>query len=824
MRYIKKYWYILLIIIICIIRFLFSYKLPSFYLENLLYDDKLMVSYLSSLLNHNYLGNYSEYTLIKGIIFPLVMFYAKKLKISFSIFFTILFISSSLFFINSLKKIIKNKLFLLIIFIFIVWNPITYSSELFQRLYTNSIIITELLIFLGLLINILTNKNNNIFINILFGFISAIMLLTRNDNIWIFVILGILFFIKIHKKVNIKNIIYNLVPIFIVILIFNIFSYINYNAYGIYSYNELEFSNFKKVYNKVLQIKNKDKKDKVSIPRSTLYKLGKYTKSFDFTEVEIDRYYFSNDKEFDNGNSLWVFRRMIYKKMDFKNAKEANDYFYNLNKELDKAFKNGKLKRGVSFFSVFINPPTNNEIKQIPKDTIKAILYTSFYDNVKTASVKDLRSQQMPLYDFNINSYAITYRDYRHAEELVKDNQMVYEIIRLIYKYLTIVLSIPMLFVYLKNIKKKDSLNILIHLIVLIYIMVIMGVVYTHVTAFHAIRYRYLAIIYIVQSLFILLNIYRIYLNKKEKNCVVEQDYIISGTSTKRLKKVSVIIPAYNEERVIATTIKDIKKVMKKEKFSKLSEIIVINDGSIDNTETIAKRAGAKIINNPQNMGYGFSLKKGIQAAKNNIIVTLDADGTYPFSYVPKMLKIKEEYGFDLVIGARTGKYYRESFLKMILRKILKTLVEFVSGKKIKDINSGLRVFDKKTVINYFPRLCNTFSFSTSQTLAYLMNSHFVCYVDIPYNKRVGKTKVKLLRDSLKSLQYILESCIYYNPIKIFSLLSIICIILSFIGFFFSHFFNINAGYILGIGGILLSIVIFSLGLLAVLLKQIMDK
>ena len=286
---------------------------------------------------------------------------------------------------------------------------------------------------------------------------------------------------------------------------------------------------------------------------------------------------------------------------------------------------------------------------------------------------------------------------------------------------------------------------------------------------------------------------------------------------------ISVVIPAYNEENSIGNTIREIKRVMKKNKIDKNSEIIVVNDGSTDNTAKVAEKFGAIVINNPSNQGYGFSLKRGIKESKNETIVITDADLTYPFDKVPEMLKIKEK-GFDLVVGARTGKYYKQSIFKSILRRLMKMLVEFVSGKKIKDINSGLRVFDKSLVIKYFPRLCDTFSFTTSQTLAYLMNNHFVYYIDIPYNKRVGKSKIKLFRDTLKSLKYILESCVYYNPLKIFTLLSVICVILSIIGFIFSHFMNIRAGYILGIGGLLVSIVVFSIGLLAVILKQIMDK
>ena len=286
---------------------------------------------------------------------------------------------------------------------------------------------------------------------------------------------------------------------------------------------------------------------------------------------------------------------------------------------------------------------------------------------------------------------------------------------------------------------------------------------------------------------------------------------------------VSVIIPAYNEEEAIGKVIDEIIKVLQENNIYENSEIIVVNDGSTDSTRDRAVEKGIVVLDNPQNIGYGYSLKKGIENARNETIVITDADLTYPFSYVTEMLKIKEQ-GYDLIVGARTGKYYKESMFKNILRKILKKIVEFVSGKKVKDINSGLRVFDKSTVMKYFPRLCNTFSFTTSQTLAYLMNDLIVYYLDIPYSKRCGKTKIHLLKDSIKSMRYILEAGIYYNPLKIFTFLTMICITLAIIGFIFSHFMGIHAGYILGIGGLLISIVTFSLGILATLLKQIMDK
>ena len=140
---------------------------------------------------------------------------------------------------------------------------------------------------------------------------------------------------------------------------------------------------------------------------------------------------------------------------------------------------------------------------------------------------------------------------------------------------------------------------------------------------------------------------------------------------------ISVIIPAYNEEESIEKVIDEIIKVLQENNIYENSEIIVVNDGSTDRTREIALEKKITVLDNPQNMGYGYSLKKGIENAKNETIVITDADLTYPFSFVPEMLKIKEK-GYDLIVGARTGKYYKESVLKNILRKILKKFVEFV--------------------------------------------------------------------------------------------------------------------------------------------------
>lgn len=287
----------------------------------------------------------------------------------------------------------------------------------------------------------------------------------------------------------------------------------------------------------------------------------------------------------------------------------------------------------------------------------------------------------------------------------------------------------------------------------------------------------------------------------------------------------SIVIPAYNEEDAIGPTIDYIKKTLSELKIKKW-ELVIVDDGSEDNTfERIKqhKKDPIKVVRHPHNLGYGRSLKDGIDAATYDTIVIIDCDLTYPFEKIHDLLKLYEK-GFDMVVGARTGKHYKESILKSPLRKILRFLVEFTAGRTIPDINSGFRIFSKQTVKKYFKHLCETFSFTTSMTLAYMMTGKTVKYTEISYHAREGKTKVKLFSDSLRTLQYIIQAITYYNPLKIFLLFAIICFSCSLLGFASSALLGLRSGFLLGIGGLLTCLVIMCFGLIADLLKQIMDK
>ena len=177
--------------------------------------------------------------------------------------------------------------------------------------------------------------------------------------------------------------------------------------------------------------------------------------------------------------------------------------------------------------------------------------------------------------------------------------------------------------------------------------------------------------------------------------------------------------------------------------------------------------------------------------------------------------------GFNMVVGARQGKNYSESIKKGALRFILKHLVEFTAGRKIPDINSGLRIFSRREAVPYFSYLGDAFSFTTSITLAYMMNGMFIKYIPIKYEKRTGRTKVHLFRDSLRTLQCIVEAILFFNPLKIFLVFCGAMLVLSAICFADDLLFGHFTAFLLGVGGILLSFLMFGMGLVSIQLRQI---
>ena len=526
LKFIKKHWFILTVIFLCLLRFLLTYKLPNFYLSNLDYDDGLMIRDFSYLKIGSYLGPYFKTTLIKGPIFPFIMLISFLYKINYSTLLTILYIGASIYFMRSLKHIANNKKFLIIVLALLLFNPVTYSQDLFQRLYRNSISITELLFFLGSVIRVLFCKNKKVYNYILFGLSLSFLFLTREDNIWTYPVILFVFIYNVFKERRIKIVLKNLIPILILVGSLNLISYINYKNYGIYTYNEIQKSEFHNTYKKILQIKDDEKISMVSIPKSTLYKLSDNSKSFGISRDRIDYYYnLFADKdtgEIYNGNIIWYFRDIVFCEKKFTKGSQSEEYYKELGKDIDRLFEEGVLEKEFVMPSSFMAVPTKKDLVEVSKNLIYAIGYTSSYENIKTLTdTKDMK------YKKEINAYSYEYPDYHNTINIVEKNDLLYEIIRQIYKYFTIIFSIIGLYLYIRNIKNRDNISIFNHLLLLCYLLIMGGTVYTHVTSFHAIRPLYLGNIYIIQMLFILLNLY-----KKVEKCK-----LLTNDNKKQLKK-----------------------------------------------------------------------------------------------------------------------------------------------------------------------------------------------------------------------------------------------------------------------------------------------
>ncbi len=237
--------------------------------------------------------------------------------------------------------------------------------------------------------------------------------------------------------------------------------------------------------------------------------------------------------------------------------------------------------------------------------------------------------------------------------------------------------------------------------------------------------------------------------------------------------ELSVVIPCFNEEQGVDETLSALFAAL--DDAARPYEIICVDDGSSDGTPRELERFGDRIrvLRNDTNKGYGASLKRGFRAARGAAICIVDADGSYPVTDIPRLYAALRDGSFDMVVGARTGDKVSLPLVRRPAKWILGKLANYVAGDTIPDMNSGLRVFPRAIGNRMIDILPDGFSLTTTITLALLSSGYSVHYLPIDYHRRIGRSKIRPIRDTLNFLQLIAKMALYFAPLKVFIPLSL---------------------------------------------------
>jgi glycosyltransferase involved in cell wall biosynthesis len=269
---------------------------------------------------------------------------------------------------------------------------------------------------------------------------------------------------------------------------------------------------------------------------------------------------------------------------------------------------------------------------------------------------------------------------------------------------------------------------------------------------------------------------------------------------------ISIILPAYNEAATIGTVVSKIKMLYPN------SEVIVVNDGSRDNTAEVAENAGAIIYSHPYNIGNGAAVKSGIRIASGDIIVLMDGDGQHDPQDIQEFLKYFPDY--DMVVGSRI-KGGQASFLRAFGNKLFNRLAAYVTKFKIEDLTSGFRAVKADIARDLLYLLPNTYSYPTTITLGVLRSGRSLKYIPLNVQTRKeGKSKIRAFRDGVRFFIIIAKICTLYSPFRIFLPISFLLFVFGLLNYMFTYF---TRGRFTNMSALLFStsIIIFMMGLVS---------
>jgi len=278
--------------------------------------------------------------------------------------------------------------------------------------------------------------------------------------------------------------------------------------------------------------------------------------------------------------------------------------------------------------------------------------------------------------------------------------------------------------------------------------------------------------------------------------------------------KISIIIPAKNEKLGLSKLLPKLKTV------KGIFEIVVVNDGSTDCTEQICLDNDVTVVSHPYSKGNGAAIKSGARAAKGDIFLFMDADGQHQVEDVQRLIKEYKKDQFDMIVGARGGKS-QASVARLFGNGLYNRIASYMTGHKIEDLTSGLRIVNARKFKQFLYLLPNGFSYPTTCTMAFFRAGYSVKYMPIFTPKREGKSHINILKDGSRFFLIIFKIGTLYSPLKLFFPTSLVFFLMGFIYYLYTYFTD---GRFTNMGALLfsVSVLIFLMGLISEQITSLM--